>query len=82
MTSDVSGIEKVGFGRVREFPRVEFSGTGMPSISRHEIFGNRVCRVFPDSKFSGIGYQMLGNYSSLRIFIANIQPFIFNLGPN
>ena len=57
--SDVSGTKKVVFGRVREFPRLEFSGTGMPgnfptrifresnmpSISRLEIFGNRVAKI-------------------------------------
>ena len=44
--SDVSGTEKVGFGRVREFPRLEFSGTGMP--------GNFPTRIFRELNMPGI----------------------------
>ena len=52
-------MEKVGFGRVREFPRLEISGTGMSGISRLKIFGNRVPKIreIPGSggNFSGSG---------------------------
>ena len=49
--SDVSGTKKVVFGRVREFPRLEISGTGMSGISRLKIFGNRVPNVRELLKF-------------------------------
>ena len=40
--SDVSGTEKVELGRVREFPKLEKSGTSMSGFTRSKIFGNRV----------------------------------------
>ena len=45
-TSDGSGTEKVGFGRVREFPKFEKSGSGMSGIEKTRVragifgFGN------------------------------------------
>ena len=50
LTSDVSGTKKAEYGRVREFPKLEMSGTSLSGIARFEIFGNRVwnfgCREF------------------------------------
>ena len=42
LSSDVSGIKKVEHGRVREFPKLEISGTSMSSFTRFKIFGYRV----------------------------------------
>ena len=33
-TSDVSGMKKVGFGRVREFPKFEKSGSGISGMKK------------------------------------------------
>ena len=39
-TSDGSGTEKVGFGRVREFPKFENSGSGISDIKKIGSAGN------------------------------------------
>ena len=44
--SDVSGTKKVEYGRVREFPRLEISGTSMSGIAPFKIFGYRVWQTW------------------------------------
>ena len=36
--SDGSGMEKVGFGQVRVYPKIEISGSGMSEIGKFNIY--------------------------------------------